>query len=58
MQGDPNHVLLTTGAAGALFIAHSSLLKGRDHVVVVRPNYSCNVETPRAIGMVEVSRLV
>jgi aspartate/methionine/tyrosine aminotransferase len=44
------NVLLTVGAAGALFIIHSSLLKKEDHIVVVRPNYATNIETPRAIG--------
>ncbi|HEX4372452.1 MAG TPA: aspartate aminotransferase, partial [Puia sp.] len=44
------NILLTVGAAGALFIIHSSLLKKEDHVIVVRPNYATNVETLRAIG--------
>jgi aspartate/methionine/tyrosine aminotransferase len=44
------NVLLTVGAAGALFIIHSSLLKKEDHVIVVRPNYATNIETLRAIG--------
>jgi aspartate/methionine/tyrosine aminotransferase len=43
-------VLITTGAAGALFIIATSLLGTRDHLVVVRPNYATNIETPRAIG--------
>ena len=43
-------VLITTGAAGALFIIATSLLSARDHLVVVRPNYATNLETPRAIG--------
>ncbi|MFT3791808.1 MAG: pyridoxal phosphate-dependent aminotransferase [Rudaea sp.] len=43
-------VLVTTGAAGALFIVATSLLGARDHLVVVRPNYATNLETPRAIG--------
>jgi aspartate/methionine/tyrosine aminotransferase len=43
-------VLLTVGAAGALFIINSSLLKKDDHLIVVRPNYATNIETPRAIG--------
>ena len=46
----PDHVLLTVGAAGALFLVHSSLLTDKDHIVVVRPNYGTNIETPRAIG--------
>ncbi|HEY1708608.1 MAG TPA: pyridoxal phosphate-dependent aminotransferase [Rhizomicrobium sp.] len=43
-------VLLTTGAAGALFIISTALLGPDDHLVVVRPNYATNLETPRAIG--------
>jgi len=44
-------VLITTGAAGALFIIATALLSGaQDHLVVVRPNYATNIETPRAIG--------
>jgi aspartate/methionine/tyrosine aminotransferase len=43
-------VLITGGAAGALFIIATSLLSPGDHLVVVRPNYATNLETPRAIG--------
>ena len=43
-------VLITGGAAGALFIVATSLLDPQDHLVVVRPNYATNLETPRAIG--------
>ncbi|WP_447751465.1 pyridoxal phosphate-dependent aminotransferase [Sphingopyxis fribergensis] len=43
-------VLVTTGAAGALFIIATALLSPGDHIVVVRPNYGLNLETPRAIG--------
>lgn len=43
-------VLLTAGAAGALFIISTALLDKGDHLVVVRPNYATNIETPRAIG--------
>jgi aspartate/methionine/tyrosine aminotransferase len=43
-------VLVCTGAAGALFIIATSLLEPESHLVVVRPNYSTNLETPRAIG--------
>lgn len=43
-------VLVTTGAAGALFIIATSLLSPDDHLVVIRPNYATNLETPRAIG--------
>jgi aspartate/methionine/tyrosine aminotransferase len=43
-------VLITAGASSALFIVATSLLKAGDHLVVVRPNYATNIETPRAIG--------
>jgi aspartate/methionine/tyrosine aminotransferase len=43
-------VLLTIGAAGALFIIATSLLEKGDEIIVVRPNYATNIETPRAIG--------
>ncbi len=43
-------VLVTAGAAGALFIIATTLLSERDHLVVVRPNYATNIETPKAIG--------
>jgi aspartate/methionine/tyrosine aminotransferase len=43
-------VLITTGAAGALFIIATALLGREDHLVVIRPNYATNLETPRAIG--------
>jgi len=43
-------VLITTGAAGALFIIATSLLGPDDHLIVVHPNYATNIETPRAIG--------
>jgi len=45
-----SEVLLTPGAAGALFIVSTSLLSAGDHLVVLRPNYATNIETPRAIG--------
>lgn len=47
---DPDGVLVTPGAAAALFIVATSLLGPGDHAVVARPNYATNVETPRAIG--------
>ena len=43
-------VLCTAGAAAALFIIATTLLEKGDHLVVVRPNYATNIETPRAIG--------
>lgn len=47
---DPDHVLVTPGAVAALFIVHTTLLEPGSHIVVARPNYATNVETPRAIG--------
>lgn len=52
-QGDglvPDDVLVTPGAAGALFAVATSQLEPGDHLVVVRTNYATNLETPRAIG--------
>ena len=46
----PDDVLVTPGAAAALFCTATSLLEPGDHVVVVRTNYATNLETPRAIG--------
>jgi aspartate/methionine/tyrosine aminotransferase len=45
-----DEVLVTTGAAGALFIISTTLLDQSSHLVVIRPNYATNLETPRAIG--------
>lgn len=44
------HVMVTAGAASALFILHTTLLERGDHLVVTHPNYGTNIETPRAIG--------
>jgi len=46
----PDDVLVTPGAAGALFAVATALLEPGDHLVVVRTNYATNLETPRAIG--------
>ena len=46
----PEQVLLTSGAAQALFILSTTLLSRDSELVVVRPNYATNLETPRAIG--------
>jgi len=46
----PDDVLVTAGAAAALFCTASALLEPGDHVVAVRTNYATNLETPRAIG--------
>jgi aspartate/methionine/tyrosine aminotransferase len=43
-------VVVTAGAAAALFATATSQLEPGDHVVVVRTNYATNIETPRAIG--------
>jgi len=43
-------VLITSGAATGLFIIATTLLKQNDHLVVAKPNYATNIETPRAIG--------
>lgn len=43
-------VLVTPGAAAALFCTATSLLEPGDHAVIVRTNYATNLETPRAIG--------
>ncbi|HLP12333.1 MAG TPA: aminotransferase class I/II-fold pyridoxal phosphate-dependent enzyme [Flavobacteriales bacterium] len=43
-------ILITQGAASALFIVASSLLEKGDHVLVMHPNYATNIETPKAIG--------
>lgn len=53
VQGTPlkkDDILLTIGAAGALFIIATTLLEKEDELIVVRPNYATNIETPRAIG--------
>lgn len=46
----PDDVLLTVGAAGALFLAATALLERGDRLVAASPNYASNLETPRAIG--------
>lgn len=43
-------ILLTTGAALALFLVHATLLGPGDEVVVAAPNYGTNLETPRVLG--------
>lgn len=43
-------VIVTAGAAAALFIIATSLLDANSRMVVMRPNYATNIETPRAIG--------
>ena len=47
---EEDDILLTMGAAGALFIIATSLLENGDELIIVHPNYATNIETPRAIG--------
>lgn len=47
---DADDILVTAAASSALFIVATALLKAKDHIVVTRPNYASNIETPRAIG--------
>ena len=42
-------VLITAGAAMALFMVHTAFLERGDEIVVFHPNYATNIETPRAI---------
>jgi len=49
-------VLVTAGAAAALFIVASALLERGAHALICAPNYVTNLETPRAIGA-DVERL-
>jgi aspartate/methionine/tyrosine aminotransferase len=46
----PDEVLVTAGAASALFILATALLGAGDHALICAPNYATNLETPRAIG--------
>ena len=46
----PDQVLITNGAAGALFIVNTALLSANDHLIIVRPNYATNIVVPRTIG--------
>ena len=46
----PSDVLVTAGAAAALFIIATSLLQEGTHALVCAPNYATNLETPRAIA--------
>src|SRR5262245_5297309 len=52
--GDPplsaDDVIVTTGAAAALFAVSTSLLDAGEHAVVLHPNYATNLETPHALG--------
>ncbi|MDB5227268.1 MAG: aspartate aminotransferase [Bacteroidota bacterium] len=46
-EGD---VLVCPSAATALFIVSTIMLNKDDHLIVLRPNYATNIETPKAIG--------
>ncbi len=46
----PDQVLLTGGAAMALFIIYTSILNKGDKAGIVFPNYSSNLQVPKAIG--------
>ncbi|MFT4039554.1 MAG: pyridoxal phosphate-dependent aminotransferase [Thermomicrobiales bacterium] len=46
----PDEVLVSVGAAGALFTVATALLGAGDRLVVAHPNYASNLETPYAIG--------
>ena len=52
----PEDVLVTAGAAPALFIVNSALLEPGAHALICSPNYATNLETPLAIGA-DVERL-
>ncbi|OYU92612.1 MAG: aspartate aminotransferase, partial [Bacteroidetes bacterium B1(2017)] len=43
-------VLVCQAAAMALFVVNTTILSKEDHLIVLRPNYATNIETPRAIG--------
>ena len=43
------NVLVTAGAASALFYVALTLLEHGDHLIVMRPNYATNIATPNAI---------
>ena len=45
-----DELLLTCGAAAALFMVNTLFLTPADHLVVVQPNYATNIEVPKAIG--------
>lgn len=46
----PEQVLLTAGAASALFIVATSILQPGSHCLIASPNYATNLETPRLLG--------
>lgn len=46
----PHQILVTAGAASALFMVATALLQANDSLLVMVPNYATNIETPRTIG--------
>ena len=46
----PDDVIVTAGAAAALFAIATALLDRGDHALIESPNYATNLETPRALG--------
>ena len=46
----PADVIVTAGAAPALFAIATALLSAGDHVLIESPNYATNLETPRTLG--------
>jgi len=46
----PEEVLLTAGAAAALFLIHVTFLERDSRLLVEFPNYGTNLETPKALG--------
>lgn len=46
----PHEIIITAGAAAALFMVHTCLLEDSDRIEVMFPNYGTNLETPLAIG--------
>jgi len=45
----PEHIILVPGAAAGLFIVATALLNKQSQLLVERPNYATNIETPRLI---------
>ncbi len=45
-----DHIVVTTGASEANFVAVSALVKPGDHVIVEHPNYPSLYEVPRSLG--------
>jgi aspartate/methionine/tyrosine aminotransferase len=47
---DPSQVIVTPGAAAALFFVASSVLGAGDRALIASTNYATNLETPRLLG--------